>query len=227
MKKRIACVDLIGISAFAYCIIVTFFLSYRQERISNVAKLWGELIYSICISIVAAYVFYYFQVFIRDNQRKKHIYPIISHRIDRILNNIDKAIFELGNLYLTDHRGNDFSGEELHTMMVKLNYNDATHYKDVACLPNEARISVRRWLIFCAQNVEDDINRLYQGFGADLPVDISAVLEKILYSSYHREIIYWAKNSNTFVIFDQCSDEVIFMYWTLRKELESVKSRVL
>lgn len=74
---------------------------------------------------------------------------------------MDDAVYELGNCYLTNHLGPDYTDAELHTMMTNLNFEDMTKIKDINTFPNPHGFKLRDWLIHCAANTENEIDKLY------------------------------------------------------------------
>ena len=132
------------------------------------------------------------------------------------------AVYELGNHYLKNHNGFDYTKEELHDML-NLNFDDYTFITDFR---TNRKIRMREWLIFHADQVESGIDKLYQNFGRDLPIELSEILEQILFSQYHTLLIRYAK-TNAAMVFSECKDEIIADYWDLRKKLEETKKKTL
>lgn len=217
--KMIFGVNGIGIISLVLCVTT----SYLNERDSNEIinnNLWGVgLLNNISASIFAAYIFYLFQQYLYERRRRKVVNPIIVKRISYIIVNMDKAIYELSNVYIKNHVGTDFSDDDLH-LMLKLNFDDESTISDAASLLTGQckKIVMRDWLLQCSSRVESEIDRLYRHYGSDIPLDLNDILESIISSKYHTMLIEYAK-WRVPMSFEKCNDEIIADYWHLRNKL--------
>jgi hypothetical protein len=83
---------LLGFIALATVIIMDIWL-FNIPEIFNHAHTIGRLIYSICLSIIAAIFFYIITSHIREYQEKRHIYPYVKKKLSGIVSN-GKGLFD-------------------------------------------------------------------------------------------------------------------------------------
>lgn len=70
--KKNGSVAKLGIISLLICTIITFFKTSPTLNVCNEIRPWGELVFNICVSIFAAFIFYILQVYIPGERELKN-----------------------------------------------------------------------------------------------------------------------------------------------------------
>lgn len=70
--KKSGSIAKLGIISLLICAVITIFKASPTLNVCNEIRPWGELIFNICISIFAAFVFYILQVYIPGERELKN-----------------------------------------------------------------------------------------------------------------------------------------------------------
>lgn len=172
-------------------VIISYILTWNLPELFNGAGLWYNILFQLAIGYVINFMFYVTQVYLPNKKHETKIKELIAKRIDKLIRDMDSTLCYLAKKYanktcsLADS-GNVYTEEELAQMM-NLRFSDTVDVEK-ANIPRQDKhkyFTVREWLRTCIHNVEDDIDKLYKYYGADISIELMDALENILGSSYH------------------------------------------
>jgi hypothetical protein len=199
------------ISLFCFGIIIWInFISFKfNELIFGTAEKTEFLVETICLSFIAAYIFYYLNVYLVEKRERKTILPFISKNVISIIVNnhsIIKCLKKDQKISLDFHPNK----EEFKELLSKINPNDKSPYY----YQNE------NWLFLLKNRQEstlDLINRIFLS-GKYVDEKLRKILLEMQYSLYLKH--NYAFNSSDFNDSNFEKYNVVFLnYFKLIKEL--------
>lgn len=190
----------IGITITLIITIIIGVICGRQVMLKDSEKIW-ELVFAICASILAAFIFYVIQVYVPEQKKKTTITPIIHRRLMTIFQTMNGGIDTLGKLYVPHHSEGMYSEEECKRIL-DLNLDDKVGVKkfnlyrnpeDV--LSDELKFTVREWMLNMVTKVEEEIDKVFSYYGEYMTVNLDISLESVLQSDFHRIAKFFCRGS--------------------------------
>lgn len=189
-----------------------------------------ELIFAICASIVAAFIFYVIQVYVPEQKKAASIKPLIERRLFSIYNTMNNGIETLGKLYVPNHTEGKYSETECRQIQY-LNLDDKVGVTKFNALSSpielttkDTKFSVREWMLNSVLKTEEEIDKVYSYYGEHLIIDVDITLESILQSDYHRIAKFFCRGKVP-VGFSQ-SDSFIYDYQELAYDLKQLINNI-
>ena len=81
-----------GIVAIGYCIVCVIFKSDTKLNVNAAIRPWGEFLFNMSISVIAAVIFYIVQVFIPERSNRKKCMEILRSKLVDLITFVDVSI---------------------------------------------------------------------------------------------------------------------------------------
>lgn len=200
------------IAAICLTIVITIdFTAFKfHELIEGKGAKFETLIYTLSISYIASYIFYFLNVFLKEKQEQNAIFPLIASNVNSILVNNQSIIKALKNQQTNGSLRDLPTQSEFKELLQRVNpkQNAPMFYKD------------KPWIYLFKNRKESTLNNIEKIFALGKHVDdnLRVVLLKMQSSLYLRED--YAFNSADFEK-DSLGDYslVFYNYFKLIQEL--------
>lgn len=202
---------------FAVFIIVSYILSIDSPEWFYGAEVWFNLLFQFSIGYIINFMFYITQVYIPNTKRNDSANKCIKIRIEHIVGDMRQTITTLGQLYIKNHCGDNYTEVELDQLM-NLKFSDKVQVINAG---NNQYFTVRDWIKNCIYRTEKDIDKLYQYYTNDISADLMNVLENVLNSTYHSVMKTLLAVPND-VKFNDSKDNFFIKYNDLICELKQI-----
>tara|TARA_B110001469_G_C9629287_1_gene314556 strand:+ start:1299 stop:2060 length:762 start_codon:yes stop_codon:yes gene_type:complete len=173
-----------GLSVFAiFCLIIVFIIDFSSfkipELIDGTAKRAETLIYTLCISYIASYIFYFLNVYLKEKRERDSILPLIANNVISIIVNNQSIIKALKKLPINSSLNDIPSLEEFKELLKKVDPNQKApmFYKD------------KTWIYLFQNRRESTLKTIEKIFisGEHVDTKLRAILLQIQSSLYLKE----------------------------------------
>ena len=164
------------ISAFfiiSIVIITSYYLTLDLPELFRGAEQWFNLLFQLSVGYIINFMFYVTQVYIPNNKRDIVVKQQISIRLKEIISNMRQSISALSNVYVKDHIGDDYTNEEL-SLLLNLRFSDHVNVLNASKTTRDQFVyfTVREWIAECIHRTENEIDKLYKYYSADISYNI-------------------------------------------------------
>ena len=205
-----------GLSIIALvCLVIVLTIDFTSfkipELVEGTASKIENLIYTLCISYLASYIFYFLNVYLKEKQEQKAIFPLIAGNVISIIGN-NKSIVKALNQQAKDKALNKYPTKNEFKQLLKTvnpKANAPLYFKD------------KSWIFLFRNRRENTLNTIEKIFSSGKHVDdnLRLILLKMQSSLYLKE--EYAFNSESY---DKPTLEtyslVFYKYFELIQELE-------
>lgn len=206
-------------------IIFLYIFTMDWAELFKGVELWFNLMFQLSVGYIINFMFYVTQVYIPNNKRDIVVKQQISIRLKEIISNMRQSISALSNVYVKDHIGDDYTNEEL-SLLLNLRFSDHVNVLNASKTTRDQFVyfTVREWIAECIHRTENEIDKLYKYYSADISAELMKVLEDVLHSMYHSMMKTLLSTPND-VDFSQCNDNFFVPYYELICKLEKIDKR--
>lgn len=207
--------DIKGLSIIAIlCIITVLIIDFTTIKIPEWVEGTGAraegLIYTLCISYIASYIFYFLNVYLREKKERDSILPLIANNVILIIVNNQSIINALKQQKINSSLKGLPTQEEFKQLLKEVNPK-----KNIPMLYKN-----KPWTYLFQNRRESTLDKIDKIFSLGKHVDdqLRAILFKMQSSQYLKED--YAFNSSNFEkdSLDECS-LVFYNYFKLIQEL--------
>lgn len=223
-KYSLTCILLLSIT------IVIINVNLLAQGTAGTAKEIINVVDSVALSYIAAYIFYILQVYIPDRQNHKKVNQNIWVYVNQIVGEIDNAINLIAEQYI-GHTSYErpFTKEEMLQKIVMNTGDILSNASDVNSLtfdkngePRWEHSDVRGWLLQETSIIETKIDKLIQTYGFYLSPDLLTGLENVrstpLMSNAMRSMLAMPES----IGFDRSNNSCFYKFYEAGRNLEEV-----
>lgn len=208
-------------------IVFAYILSIDKTEWFPHAGDWFNVLFQLAIGFIINFIFYITQIYIPQQKEQKQAYKCIELRIKDIVDYMTEIFNYLALNYVKDYTSVDnLNEEQMFTMLINLNIDDEIK------MINSSRVgmknqhfTVNEFIISRVQFIESSIDKLYIYYSQYISADLMDVLEKILKSTVHKNLLRSLLQISAEIPFKECKEDIFFMpYYKLMKKLNHIKN---
>lgn len=182
-----------SLSIFAvFCLVVILIIDFSSfkipELVEGTATRSESLIYTLCISYIASYIFYFLNVYLKEKKERDSILPLIANDVILILVNNQSIIKALKQQPINSSLNDNPTQEEFKELLKKVdpNENAPMFYKD------------KSWIYLFQNRRQSTLKKIEKIFisGKHVDVHLRVILLQMQSSLYLKED--YAFNSSSF-----------------------------
>lgn len=212
-----------SLSIFAvFCLVVILIIDFSSfkipELVEGTATRAESLIYTLCISYIASYIFYFLNVYLKEKKERDSILPLIANDVILILVNNQSIIKALKQQPINSSLNDTPTQEEFKELLKKVdpNENAPMFYKD------------KSWIYLFQNRRQSTLKKIEKIFisGKHVDVHLRVILLQMQSSLYLKED--YAFNSSSFKKKSLADYSLVFYkYFRLIQELRKFYNKNL